>query len=143
MALPLIVEAGDDFGTGGADRNWDILVERIPFFECGQKKCQNREIRGFEVSHVHGLWHLDFHQAKIGILDTLGKWHRPVVLAILDDHSRLCCHLQLYLAETAQCLVHGFRAYGLALSRGAMRRAFDTAGRVGLYFTICGTLRRR
>ena len=104
---------------------------------------QKREIRGFEVSHVHGLWHLDFHQAKIGILDTLGKWHRPVVLAILDDHSRLCCHLQLYLAETAQCLIHGFRAYGLALSRGAMRRAFNTAGRAGLYFTICGTLRRR
>ena len=59
--------------------------------------------------HVHGLWHLDFHQAKIGILDAEGKWHRPMALAILDDHSRLCCHLQLYLAETAECLVHGLK----------------------------------
>ncbi len=81
---------------------------------------QNREIRGFEVSHVHGLWHLDFHQAKIGILDTLGKWHRPVVLAILDDHCRLCCHLQLYLAETAECLVHG-------LSQAFMKRGLPRA----------------
>jgi hypothetical protein len=28
-------------------------------------------------------------------------------LAILDDHCRLCCHLQLYLDQTAQCLIHG------------------------------------
>jgi transposase InsO family protein len=68
---------------------------------------QRREIRGFEASYVHGLWHLDFHLAKISILDANGKWHRPVALAIIDDHSRLCCHLQFYLAETAECLVHG------------------------------------
>jgi len=71
------------------------------------QRLENREVRGFEVRHVHGLWHLDFHQAKIRILDSAGKWHRPVALAILDDHSRLCCHLQFYLAETAECLVHG------------------------------------
>ncbi len=81
---------------------------------------QNREIRGFEVSHVHGLWHLDFHHAKIGILDPNGKWQRPVVLAILDDHSRLCCHLQVYLSETAQCLVHG-------LSQAFMKRGLPRA----------------
>lgn len=71
------------------------------------QRLEKREVRGFEVSHVHGLWHLDFHQAKIGILSASGKWHRPLALAILDDHSRLCCHLQLYLSETAECLVHG------------------------------------
>ena len=73
------------------------------------QRLQSREVRSFEVAYVHGLWHLDFHQAKIGILDTDGKWHRPMALAILDDHSRLCCHLQLYLAETAECLVHGLK----------------------------------
>jgi hypothetical protein len=36
-----------------------------------------------------------------------GSWHHPIALAISDDHSRLCCHLQFYLAETAECLVHG------------------------------------
>ena len=73
------------------------------------KRLQRREVRSFEVSHVHGLWHLDFHHAKIRILDTTGQWHRPMALAILDDHSRLCCHLQLYLAETAECLIHGLK----------------------------------
>ncbi len=79
-----------------------------------------REVRGFEVSHVHGLWHLDFHQAKISIVDASGKWHRPMALAICDDHSRLCCHLQLYLAETAQCLVHG-------LTQAFMKRGLPRA----------------
>ena len=77
----------------------------------GQKRAadrrEKREIRGFEVAYLHGLWHLDFHHAKVRILDASGNWHQPVVLAILDDHSRICCHLQFYLAETAECLVHG------------------------------------
>ena len=84
------------------------------------KRRQHREIRGFEVSHVHGLWHLDFHHAKIRILDNKGIWHRPVALAIIDDHSRLCCHLQLYLAETAECLIHG-------LSQAFMKRGLPRA----------------
>jgi putative transposase len=83
-------------------------------------RLQRREVRGFEVAHVHGLWHLDFHQARISILDAAGKWHRPLALAICDDHSRLCCHLQFYLAETAQCLVHG-------LTQAFMKRGLPRA----------------
>jgi hypothetical protein len=30
-----------------------------------------------------------------------------MLLAVLDDHSRLVCHLQWYLQENAECLVHG------------------------------------
>lgn len=84
------------------------------------ERLQRREVRGFEVAHVHGLWHLDFHQARISIVDAAGKWHRPVALAICDDHSRLCCHLQFYLAETAQCLVHG-------LTQAFMKRGLPRA----------------
>jgi len=71
------------------------------------QRLERREVRSFEVSHVHGLWHLDFHQARISLLDASGRWYRPVALAILDDCSRLCCHLQFYTAETAECLIHG------------------------------------
>lgn len=84
------------------------------------QRLEQREVRGFEVAHVHGLWHLDFHQAKTAILDQAGKWHRPIALAILDDHCRLCCHLQFYLAETAECLVHG-------LSQAFMKRGLPRA----------------
>jgi putative transposase len=70
-------------------------------------RLEKREVRGYEASYLHGLWHLDFHHAKLRILDESGGWHQPMALAILDDRSRICCHLQLYLAETAECLVHG------------------------------------
>ena len=34
-------------------------------------------------------------------------WKTPILLGFLDDHSRLGCHLQWYLAETAEVFVHG------------------------------------
>lgn len=67
-----------------------------------------RERRLFEVAHVHGLWHFDFHEAKRSVVLPSGERQRPVLLAILDDHSRLCCHAQWYLgAEDTESLVHG------------------------------------
>ena len=84
------------------------------------RRREQREIRSFEASHVHALWHLDFHIAKIRLVDESGKWLRPVALAILDDYSRLCCHLQFYLAESAECLVHG-------LTQAFMKRGLPRA----------------
>ncbi len=66
-----------------------------------------REKRAFEVSHVHQLWHLDFHVGSRKVLTASGQWRTPMLLGILDDHSRLCCHLQWYLDETADSLIHG------------------------------------
>lgn len=39
---------------------------------------------------------------------------------MLDDCSRLCCHLQWYLDETAETLCHGF---GQAIQKRGMPRA--------------------
>ena len=36
-----------------------------------------------------------------------GQWAYPLLLGVLDDHSRLGCHAQWYLAEGAEQLVHG------------------------------------
>ena len=71
------------------------------------ERLAKREVRSFESSHVHALWHLDFHKGSLKVVDEAGRWHVPVALAVLDDRSRLCCHLQWYLAETAEVLVHG------------------------------------
>lgn len=68
---------------------------------------ENREIRSYEVTHVNSLWHLDFHEAARSILLPSGEKVKPKLLGVLDDHSRLCCHLQWYLDETADSLVHG------------------------------------
>lgn len=66
-----------------------------------------REVRSFESEYVSGLWHLDFHHGSLKVLRPEGEWVRPILLAILDDRSRLVCHAQWYLDETADSLVHG------------------------------------
>ena len=69
-------------------------------------RLENREVRSFESSHIHALWHLDYHHGR-RVVDVHGSWHTPKVLCILDDRSRLCCHIQWYLDETAEALIHG------------------------------------
>lgn len=86
-------------------------------------RLEEREVRSFEAAHVHALWHLDFHQGSRKVVDAAGRWHTPVALAILDDRSRLCCHLQWYLAETAENLVHGLTQ---ALLKRGLPRALLT-----------------
>jgi putative transposase len=68
-----------------------------------------RETRSYEVSHVGGLWHLDFHVGSRRVLNREGKWIDVRLLGVLDDHSRLGCHLQWYPGpgEYAEALVHG------------------------------------
>jgi transposase InsO family protein len=67
-----------------------------------------RERRLFEVSHVHGLWHCDFHESTRKVLTASGERLPVVMFAVLDDHSRVCCHAQWYLApENTESFVHG------------------------------------
>jgi len=66
------------------------------------------EIRRYEAEYVHGLFHLDFHHGSRRVLEPDGRWIKPVLLGIIDDHSRLGCHLQWYRSENTQSLVHGF-----------------------------------
>jgi transposase InsO family protein len=69
--------------------------------------CGPREVRSFEMPYAHGMWHLDFHVGKRNIVRSDGSHLAPKLLAVLDDHSRVCCHAQWYLTEGAQELVHG------------------------------------
>lgn len=66
------------------------------------------EIRSYEAEYVHGLFHLDFHHGSRRVLEPDGRWIKPVLLGVIDDHSRLGCHLQWYRSEDTQALVHGF-----------------------------------
>jgi transposase InsO family protein len=84
---------------------------------------ENREIRSYEAAYVGSLWHLDFHHASLKVLTHRGHWQRPIALGILDDHSRLCCHLQWYLSETAEDLVHGLSQ---AIQKRGLPRALLT-----------------
>ena len=78
-----------------------------PGAQVAERRYQAREVRGYESEYVNGLWHLDFHHGSLRVLLADGQWVYPLLLGILDDHSRLCCHLQWYLAEGARDLCHG------------------------------------
>lgn len=67
-----------------------------------------REVRSYEVEHVNGLWHLDFHHGSRRVLTVAGQWIKPLCLCVMDDCSRLVCHAQWYANEDTRCLVHGF-----------------------------------
>ncbi len=88
--------------------------------ERAARRLERREVRSFEASHVHGLWHVDFHHGSRRVLTTAGDWVTPYLFGVLDDRSRLCCHLQWYLDETARSLVHGLSQ---ALQKRAVPRA--------------------
>ena len=62
-----------------------------------QQRLQEREVRSFEVDHVNALWHLDFHHSSIKLARANGQWQTPKLLGIIDDRSRLLCHLQWYV----------------------------------------------
>jgi transposase InsO family protein len=72
-----------------------------------EARFENLEIRSYESAYVNALWHLDFHPGSVKVVDNGGQWNVPQLLGLLDDHSRLCCHAQWYLAETAENLAHG------------------------------------
>jgi putative transposase len=88
-----------------------------------KQRRQTREIRSYEAEYAGALWHLDFHHGSLKVLTPSGRWLRPIALGILDDHSRLCCHVQWYLSETAEDLVHGLSQ---AIQKRGLPRALLT-----------------
>lgn len=78
-----------------------------PGAQAAERRYEAREVRSYESQYVNALWHLDFHHGSLRVLRVDGRWVYPILLGVLDDHSRLCCHAQWYLAEGAEELCHG------------------------------------
>jgi transposase InsO family protein len=100
-----------------------LKPERRPGEARAETRRQTREVRSYEADYVGSLWHLDFHHGSLKVLTQSGQWVRPIALGILDDHSRLCCHVQWYLSETAEDLVHGLSQ---AIQKRGLPRALLT-----------------
>src|SRR5262249_7734510 len=75
-----------------------------------------------------------------------GEWATPVLFGVLDDRSRLACHLQWYLSETAEVVVHGlcqaFQKRGLPRSSLSDNGAAMTAAEVAEGLTRLGVLQQ-
>lgn len=83
-------------------------------------RLEHREVRGYDVDYVSALWHLDFHHGSRKVLNRAGEWITPMLMGIMDDRSRLVCHLQWYAMETAECLIH-------SLEQAFMKRGLPRA----------------
>jgi len=88
--------------------------------EAAEARFEALEVRSYESEYVNALWHLDFHHGSVRVLTSPGEWVYPLLLGIMDDHSRLCCHAQWYLRETAEELTHG-------LSQAFLKRGLPRA----------------
>ncbi len=84
-----------------------IRSRHTPGVEAAEQRLEDRDTRSYEMPHVHALWHADFHACSRKIVLPSGRWVTPHVLGVLDDRSRLACHVQWYLDETAESFVHG------------------------------------
>jgi hypothetical protein len=56
------------------------------------------------------------------VLTPRGEWRTPVLFGVLDDHSRLVCHLQWYLSDYAD-----FRILPIQRRRSAQKAAIAAA----------------
>jgi len=93
------------------EQGWLKQPKRRKHETPGQKaaaqRLEKREVRSYEASHVHGLWHLDYHEGSRRVVDEHACWQTPQAFAVLDDRSRLCCHFQWYLVESTETHFHG------------------------------------
>jgi transposase InsO family protein len=108
--------------------------------ERAEARLIDREIRSYEAEYVNGLWHWDCHHGSRKVLTERGEWQTPILFGVLDDHSRLACHLQWYLAETAENVAHGLsQAFQ---KRGLPRAAMSDNGSAMTAAEITGGLTR-
>jgi transposase InsO family protein len=78
-----------------------------PGAERARARLEASEVRSYEATHVHGLWHSDFHFGSRKVLTRAGTREVPKLLGVLDDLSRVGCHAQWYLDEEAESFAHG------------------------------------
>jgi hypothetical protein len=60
------------------------------------------------------------------VLTQRGEWRTPILFGVLDDRSRLACHLQWYLSGSAENIAHGLSQ--AMQKRGLPRAAMSDNG---------------
>jgi transposase InsO family protein len=103
-----------------------LTSRRTAGAERAEARLLDREVRSYEAEYVGGLWHWDGHEGSRKVLTPRGELVKPILLGVLDDRSRLACHLQWYLEENAENVTHGLlQAFQ---KRGLPRAAMSDGG---------------
>jgi putative transposase len=97
-----------------------LSARRTAGVERAEARLMQREVRSYEAEYVGSLWHFDAHHGSLKVLTPRGDWIQPVLFGVIDDRSRLLCHLQWYRSENAENVAHGLLQ---ALLRRGLPRA--------------------
>jgi putative transposase len=99
-----------------------VSARRTEGTERAEQRLLKFEVRSYEMEYVNQFWHWDGHKTAVQVLTPRGEYENPILIGILDDHSRLGCHLQWYRgAERERILAH-------ALSQAFMKRGICASG---------------
>ncbi len=107
--------------ANGLDKRRRVTSRQTAGADRAEGRLFDREVRSYEAAYVNGLWHWDCHHGSRKVLTARGEWQTPILFGVLDDRSRLACHLQWYLAETAEIIAHG-------LSQAVQKRGLPRSG---------------
>ncbi|HME24448.1 MAG TPA: DDE-type integrase/transposase/recombinase [Acetobacteraceae bacterium] len=113
-------------GARGMTRHRPMTTRQTEGALAATARLEAREVRSYESEYVNGTWHWDCHVGSRKVLTSRGEWRTPILFGVLDDHSRLACHLQWYLAETAENIAHGLSQ--AMQKRGVPRAAMSDNG---------------
>jgi putative transposase len=80
--------------ANGFNKRRSLTSLRTEGAERAEARFLDREVRSYEAEHVGGLVHFDAHHGSRTVLTPKGEWVRPILFGVLDDRSRLACHLQ-------------------------------------------------
>jgi putative transposase len=93
--------------ANGFDKRRRVQSRRTEGTERAEARFLDREVRSYEAEYVGSLLHFDAHHGSRKVLTPKGEWVTPILFGVLDDRSRLACHLQWYLSETTEIVAHG------------------------------------
>jgi putative transposase len=131
----------------GLDKRRRVTPRRTTGAERAEARRDEREVRSYEAEYVGSLLHWDCHVGSKKVLTPRGEWQTPVLFGVIDDRSRLVCHLQWYLAENAENIAHGlsqaFQKRGLARAAQSDNGAAMTAVEIVEGLNRLGVLHER
>jgi transposase InsO family protein len=132
--------------ANGLNKRRRLTSRHTPGAERAEARFLDREVRSYEAEYVGGLVHADCHHCSRKVLTARGEWATPILFGVLDDRSRLACHLQWYLSEAAEVVVHGlcqaFQKRGLPRASLSDNGAAMTAAEVVEGLTRLGVLQQ-
>jgi transposase InsO family protein len=114
------------FKAQGLIKRRRLSARRTAGVERAEARLLQREVRSYEADHVGTLWHVDAHHGSLKVVTSRAEWYQPVLIGIIDDRSRLLCHLQWYRSETAENVAHGLMQ--ALLRRGLPRSLLSDNG---------------